>query len=92
MDRKNFLLCYDIADEKRLAKISRRVERKAFRIQKSVYVLYDASKEELFSLIDDVMKIFNEKEDDLRVYTIKKSGIALGDAVDLDNPFTIVDE
>ena len=85
--RKDFILCYDISDEKRLAKIAKKVERKAFRIQKSIYIMYDTSKEELLKLIEDVIKIFNEKEDDLRIYTIKKRGIALGNAVDLDNPF-----
>ncbi len=85
--KKDFILCYDIADEKRLSKIGKRVEKRAFRIQKSIYILYDTSKEELVKVIDDIMKIFNEKEDDLRIYTIKKRGIALGNAVDLDNPF-----
>jgi len=85
--KKDFILCYDIADEKRLSKIGKRAEKRAFRIQKSIYILYDTSKEELVKVIDDIMKIFNEKEDDLRIYTIKKRGIALGNAVDLDNPF-----
>jgi len=85
--KKDFILCYDIADEKRLSKIGKRAEKRAFRIQKSIYIFYDTSKEELVKVIDDIMKIFNEKEDDLRIYTIKKRGIALGNAVDLDNPF-----
>ena len=89
MIKKDFLICYDIADEKRLAKIGRRVEKKAFRIQKSVYLFDNATREELAKLIDDIMKIFDEKYDDLRIYVIKDKGIKLGSAIDLDDPLII---
>jgi hypothetical protein len=44
----------------------------------------------LNALIDKVLKIFDEKVDDLRVYTIKNRGIALGKAIDLNNPLILI--
>lgn len=86
MHKRDFLICYDISDEKRLAKIGKRVEKRALRIQKSIYLFDNAAKDELKILIEEIMKIFNEKEDDLRVYVIKDRGISLGSALDLENP------
>jgi len=86
MSKKNFLICYDIADEKRVGKIGKLVEKNALRIQRSVYFYEQVSQEELTVLLERVLLILDEEADDLRVYTIKNSGIALGEAVDLDNP------
>ena len=86
MSKKDFLICYDIADEKRVGKIGKLVEKNALRIQRSVYFYEKVSKEELRLLIEKVLIILDEEADDLRVYTIKNNGIALGEAIDLDNP------
>lgn len=86
MIKKDFLICYDISDKKRLAKIGRKVEKKAFRIQKSVYLFDNATKDEIANLIDDILKIFDKKYDDLRIYIIKDKGLRLGSAIDLENP------
>ena len=86
MSKRNFLICYDIADEKRVGKIGKLVEKNALRIQRSVYFYEQVSKEELTVLIEKVLVILDEEADDLRVYTIKNSGIAFGEAIDLDNP------
>ena len=86
MDRKDFLICYDIADEKRVGKIGKLVEKNAMRIQRSVYFYEQVTKEELTVLVEKVLNILDEEADDLRVYVIKNKGIALGEAVDLENP------
>ena len=86
MKKKDYLICYDISDKKRLSKIAKIVEKKAFRIQRSIYLLDNASKKELYDLLDEVLEILNKKQDDLRVYIIKNKGIRLGSAVDLDDP------
>jgi len=86
MSKKNFLICYDIADEKRVGKIGKLVEKNALRIQRSVYFYEQVSKEELTVLIEKVLVILDEEADDLRVYTIKNNGISFGEAIDLDNP------
>ena len=86
MDKRDFLICYDIADEKRVGKIGKLVEKNAMRIQRSVYFYEQVSKEELTVLIEKILTILDEEADDLRVYVIKNKGIALGEAVDLENP------
>jgi len=84
--KSSFLICYDISDVKRLSKIAKRVEKRALRIQKSIYLFEDVTKIELQELIEDIMKIFDNKKDDLRIYKIKNKGLHLGAAMDLENP------
>lgn len=83
MLRKDFLICYDITDKKRLSKIAKLVERRALRIQRSVYFYEQVTKAELMVLVDKVLTILDKEADDLRIYTIKNRGIALGSAIDL---------
>lgn len=87
MKRYDFVISYDISDPKRLRKIARKIERKALRIQYSVYVLFDATKEELSALLDSVLKLCDEEQDDIRVYKISHYGIKMGAAVDLASPY-----
>jgi len=87
--RKDFLICYDIADKKRLAKIAKIIEVEALRIQRSVYFYAGVTKKELDSLISKILVILNIKIDDLRIYTIQNNGIHLGSAINLDSPFII---
>jgi len=86
MLKKDFIICYDIADKKRLSKIAKLVERRALRIQRSVYFYEQVSKVELMVLVDKVLNILDKEADDLRIYTIKNKGIALGEAIDLHHP------
>jgi CRISPR-associated protein Cas2 len=83
----DFIIAYDIADVKRLRKIAKVVEKKAMRIQYSIYIFYDATQKELTSLLDAICKIYDEKYDDIRVYKVKNRGLHLGAAIDLNNPF-----
>jgi len=87
---KKFLISYDISDEKRLAKAGRYMEKNALRVQYSIYLFECEIKEELYRVIDGLLKIVDEKEDDLRVYAIGKKKIHLGVAIDLDNPDIII--
>ena len=86
MNREDFLICYDIADKKRVGKIGKLVERNALRIQRSVYFYEQVSKEELTFLIEKILILLDKETDDFRVYTIRNKGISLGEAVDLENP------
>ena len=87
MRRFDFIISYDIADSKRLRKISKIMEKKALRIQYSIYILYDATKKEAIDLVSHLDKIYDEKEDDIRIYKIKNYGLHFGAALNLDNPF-----
>ncbi len=86
MSKQDFLICYDIADEKRVGKIGKLIEKNALRIQRSVYFYEQVSKEELTALLEKVLTLLDAEADDLRVYTIRDKGIHLGEAVDLENP------
>jgi len=87
MRKYDFIITYDIADVKRLRKIGKMMEKKAMRIQYSVYILYETSKEEVTILLDAICKVYDEKYDDIRVYKVKNRGLHFGNAIDLDNPF-----
>lgn len=68
-ERLFYLLTYDIADPKRLAKIAKAMEAIGERVQDSVFEAYlDAA--ELGRLLKKVEKIINLKEDSLRVYLL----------------------
>jgi len=84
MYKADFILTYDIADKKRLAKISRYMEKNALRIQRSVYLCKQFSKENLYEILQYLAQIINSNEDDLRVYKIKKGSINLSSAIDID--------
>jgi len=90
MRKKDFLICYDISDKKRLSKIGKLMEENTLRIQRSVYFYERVTKKELKVLVQKVLEILDEKADDLRIYTIKDKGISLGSATDLNNPFIFV--
>lgn len=64
-----FLIGYDIADPKRLQRIYRRMQGYATPIQYSVF-LFEGSPVRLKACIDDILKIFHKKEDDLRIYPL----------------------
>jgi len=87
MKTYDFIIAYDIADPKRLRKIAKILEKKALRIQYSIYILYNATEQEAINLVRSLDKIYNEKEDDIRIYKIKNYGLHFGSALDLSNPF-----
>lgn len=87
--KSDFLIAYDVKDEKRVGKVGRYLAKRAFRIQKSLFVLYDATYDELNEIIKGMLNICKDDEDDIRVYKIKDYGISLESAVDLENPFIV---
>jgi len=89
MRKDDYLICYDIADKKRVAKIARYLEKKAFRIQYSIFLLKNASKEEIYAIAQDLNELIEPKEDDIRIYTVEEKGVSIGVAYDLDEIFII---
>lgn len=62
-----FLFVYDIHDEKALRKVSKRLEQiNSMRIQKSVFEI-EGTKEEVDSLISDIVKIIDSTTDRVAV-------------------------
>ena len=84
---KDYIVSYDIANYKRLAKLARNLEKHAMRIQKSVFLLSSVSKNELLGIIDMINAIIDEEADDVRIYTIVDPGISLAQAVNLADPY-----
>ena len=96
--KKDYLICYDIStfvdDEtngvKRLAHLARYLEKVSFRIQNSIFLLPKATNIELQNIITNIKEIIDKNQDDIRIYTIKKTGFKAGIAVDLTQPFIII--
>jgi len=86
---QSYLVCYDICDEKLLRRIAKHMERVAQRIQYSVFLLPDSSKEEIQALAEEICELGLRKRDDVRIYPIKRAGIVLGRGVDLKNSLTL---
>ena len=68
-ERNFYLLTYDIADPKRLAKVARAMEAVGERVQDSVFEAY-LNPPELARLLKKMEKVMNLKEDSLRVYLL----------------------
>jgi len=68
-DRLFYLLTYDIADPKRLAKVARALEAVGERVQDSVFEAY-LTAQELEKLLKKSGKIMKESEDSLRIYLL----------------------
>ncbi len=64
-----WLICYDIANPKRLNRVHWRVSQQATLIQYSVYYLR-ANERELEYLIASLRRRIDPKEDDIRIYPI----------------------
>ena len=86
----NFIISYDIANDKRLRKIAKLLEKEAIRVQFSIFYLPNTTKKELQRLLDRLLQLYNENEDDIRVYNIKNSGIKLAAATDLEHPYNFL--
>lgn len=66
----HYLICYDIADPRRLGRIHRRIVKDALFIQFSVYYL-QGELHTLKALLAELQKIIDERYDDVRVYSIR---------------------
>lgn len=66
---RTYLLAYDIADPRRLARVARLVSREALRIQYSVYVA-QFSPPRLRRLVSILRAAIDPKADDLRIYPL----------------------
>lgn len=68
-ERSFYLLTYDIADPKRLAKVAKAMEAVGERVQDSVFEAY-LNDVELEKLLAKGRKMMQEEEDSLRLYAL----------------------
>jgi len=69
MERSFYLLTYDIADPKRLAKVAKYMESIGDRVQDSVFEAY-LTPPEVEKLLKKMEKLMAMKEDSLRLYVL----------------------
>jgi len=67
--KTNYLVCYDIADEKRLSRVFRLMKGRGLHIQYSVF-LCKLTWPELIDLKDMINLLINKEEDDVRIYPL----------------------
>lgn len=74
MKETDFVIAFDVSNVKRLRKLSREIERVAFRIQLSVFYIR-CNRKKLEEIIAIVYKHIELEEDDVRIYRVdlKKS-------------------
>lgn len=72
----HYLICYDIADPRRLGRVHRRIVNHAIFIQFSVYYL-KGDKQSLADLLNDLKYVIDENYDDVRAYMIRPLSEAL---------------
>ncbi len=89
MRKNDYLVCYDVSDPKRLAKLARFLEKRVVRIQNSIFLAKNFSKDKIYELSQEISDIINSQKDDIRIYTIKNYGINMGKAYNLKDIFLI---
>ena len=84
MKRYNTLICYDIADKRRLNKVAKSLEKVSIRIQKSIFYYMEASVYDIKDIVKTLEKIIDKDEDDVRIYKVdKNSSLNLKSGIDL---------
>jgi len=83
-----FIVAYDIADTKRVAKLGRFLSKIGIRIEYSIFYV-KATKDEITEIAMKINDIIDTEMDDVRIYEIEDYGIALGVADLLDELFII---
>ena len=84
----DFLISYDINDNKRLAKFCKKLEKLAIRIEYSIFFMPNVKKEYVTEKIIELNKLL-EDEDDVRIYRIIDEGIVIGNGEILSEIFVV---
>lgn len=67
--KTNYLICYDIKDEKRLMKVHKYLKERCLKLQYSVFYGY-LDWNELTRLKEELTELINDQEDDIRIYPL----------------------
>lgn len=84
-----YMICYDIANPKRLRKVAQKLEEFGLRVQKSFFQV-EIDKDNLTRLTNSLIKIINKKQDLLFIYplcdecTRKPIQMGIGEVVKLE--------
>jgi CRISPR-associated endonuclease Cas2 len=69
-----FVICYDIADPRRLGRLHRYLKKRAVTLQYSVF-LFVGDDRQLDRCMEGAAKLIDAKEDDLRAYPLPGRGL-----------------
>ena len=72
----HYLVCYDIANPKRLGKVRRRAVHYATFVQYSVYYL-DGEREDLERMLCEIAEVIDVSQDDVRAYCVTPLTLAI---------------
>ena len=75
-ERAEYIICYDICNEKRLGRIHRCLRRQAIALQYSVF-FFEGTPRQLERCLNKLKEIMDEREDDIRAYPLPKRGLRL---------------
>ena len=70
----HYIIAYDISDPRRLQRVHRILKRQAFAIGYSVF-MYEGTQAVMHACLDEIRKVIDKKQDDVRCYPLPKSGI-----------------
>jgi len=90
MSRFDLLVSYDIADNRRLVKVAKLLEKYGIRVQYSIFLIVECDAAFQKNLQEELLELIDPETDDVRIYRIEGPGITLGCAVALDDPFSVV--
>ena len=83
MKKMSFVITYDIADEKRLVRVAKFLEKVAIRIEYSAF-FGEFDRKNIALIVKELKKIIDEKDDDVRVYRVNLSkSIVLKSGIDV---------
>jgi len=87
MKKFDFVIGYDISSPKRLRKLAVLLEKVAIRIQYSLFLYPDVTKDDLNIVVEKILEIIDEKEDDVRIYRVNTlRSLNLMSGFDLTHP------
>lgn len=72
----NYIICYDIANPRRLGRIHRALKRRALPVQYSVF-LFSGTDVQLQRCLDELQALMDERYDDIRAYPLPQRGLRL---------------
>jgi CRISPR-associated protein Cas2 len=72
----DYIICYDIANPRRLARIHRALKKLATPVQYSVF-FFSGSDEQLQRCLAQLQQLMNPHQDDIRAYPLPQRGLRL---------------
>lgn len=72
----DYIICYDIANPRRLGRIHRALKKQALAVQYSVF-LFSGTDAQLQRCLDQLEALIDERYDDIRAYPLPQRGLRL---------------